>query len=290
MVQQLILAALAIIMFSLGLTLSRRDFGQVLRVPRALMAGLVAQLILLPALAWLLAVSWSLPPAMQVGLVLIACCPGGVTSNYLSYIARGDVALSVTLTVCGSLLVLFTLPLYMSLSSQWFTVDTATEVRLEPLTLIKSLLMLSVLPVVLGMLCHWLAPAGWRRWLQKMPLLAALLFALVIGQAWYSQWGALQQHFVQVGPLVLLLNIGSYSLGLVTARFAGLNAHQQATIAIETGIQNGALAVGLAGWLFPDPTVAIPAAVYSAVMVIMGLVLVVRYRWVGRHRLQTDAL
>ncbi|HEB28760.1 MAG TPA: bile acid:sodium symporter family protein [Porticoccus sp.] len=255
--------SLAFIMFAMGLSLQIVDFKRIIEYPKAMVLGLACQILLLPLLAWLIASALSLNPLLSTGLLLIALCPGGVTSNLASHLAKGNNALSVSLTAVSSVITVFTLPLFMVLLA-----DTSNNnVSLPLLPAIKQLATMTILPLCLGMGINHLANGLVQRHLNKITLLAALLFCLMIASVWYQQWDNIRFSAVEAGVAVTLLNLIALLLGWWLAKTAKLQQAEQLTLSLEVGLQNSALAVFVAVNMIGNGQLAIPASVYSVIMV-----------------------
>ncbi|SDK11466.1 bile acid:sodium symporter family protein [Microbulbifer yueqingensis] len=274
---------LFVIMFGMGLALTPGDFTRVARYPRAAFLGTFGQMVMLPLAGFAIAFLLMPTPALAVGLVLLAACPGGTTSNLVAYLARADLALSISLTAISSVLTIFTIPLIAALALAAFT-DTQSAVAIPAERMIKILMLITLLPVGLGMLlrAHALRLA---RWLEpKINLFGALflvfLIVVIIAQQGEGFIGQLRSS----GPATLLLNGSMVVAGYLTARLAHLNADQATSITIEIGIQNSTMAILVATTLLQAPAMAVPAAVYSLVMYVSGGIIVGIRRWQLRQR------
>lgn len=257
--------SLALIMMGMGLSLTPADFTRVVRYPRAVTVGLLGQLVLLPAVA--LALVWGLgvAPLLAVGLMIIAACPGGVTSNLFSHLARGDVALSVTLTAVASVITVFSIPLVVDAALLTFGQAAAGFVLPIGKTMVQ-VAMITVLPIALGMLLrHW-APGFARRAEGPVKLLSVLFLALLVVLIVRKEQAMIMANLWTLGPLVLALNVTTMVLGYVTARVARLDERQATSLVIEIGIQNGTLAIVIAASLLAQPALAVPAVLYSLLM------------------------
>lgn len=278
--------ALFVIMTGIGLTLRPRDFHEIVVYPRATSFGTVAQVLLMPLLA--LALAWGLPmdPALAVGLVVIAACPGGTTSNIFTFFARGNVALSITLTVTASLITVLSLPLIINLALQLFPLrpdlaEAAAELRLPFLRTVGTLGAIVILPVAIGM-----ALRGWRPALAARAervvgafglIVLALLIVLII-----AQLGARAiPMFRDAGIAVALLNLAGIATGLFGGAFVGLSPRDALTCAMELGIKNGTLGLLITLTLLESPAMSVPSAVYGVLMFGFGTVLII----IGRRRL-----
>lgn len=262
-------SALFIIMFGLGLSLTADDFTRVMKQPKAFAIGMIAQMVLLPVIAYLVVLAFALPPELAVGLMIIAFCPGGVTSNMYSYLARGDVALSISLTAFSSLVAPFTIPLltYLAMenlldSSQGFSIPVGKT--------ITQLLAITIVPVVIGIFIH----RKWERFANKMEtpikILSVLFLFLIIAGIVAKSWSSMAGFFAQAGLATLILNVVSMTAGFWLAKLASLNREQSITIGFEVGLQNGTMALLVAGTILGNSTMAIPAVTYSLLMFATG--------------------
>lgn len=278
--------ALAFIIFSLGLGLVADDFRRVFRQRRAVVSGLLCQIALLPALAFALAAGFGLPPAMAVGLVILGACPGGMSSGLLTYLARGDTALSVTLTAVSSVATVFSLPLIVSLALEHFA-GQSHELGLSLLDTVKRLFVLTTLPVILGMaLRHWLPRFADRAqpWVSRV---ANLCFAAIVVGTFVSQWPTLRDNAGIVGPAALALNLGTMGLAWWVAQRSRVDRGGRIAIAMECGLQNAALGIFVANNLLGQPTLAIPSVVYALLMNFSAITLVV---WARQGQPQSEGL
>ena len=257
--------ALAIIMLGMGMTLTLADFLRVIQMPKAALTGLGNQLLLLPLIGFLIALAFRLPPELAVGLMIIAACPGGPTSNLISHLARGDVALSVSLTAVSSLVTVFTIPLVINLSLHHF-MEVDSPPPLPVLESILKILVITLVPVAIGMAVRAWFPAFTRKISVLTSLASALFFLLVIVGAILSERENIPGYFRQAGLAALALNLITMVIGWATARAGDLSSRQALTIAIESGLQNGTLAIGIAAVMLQQPAMAVPAAIYSLLM------------------------
>lgn len=266
--------ALFIIMVGMGLTLTLNDFRRVAVYPRASVVGLLSQIVLLPVIAFALVWLFGLTGPIAVGLVIIAACPGGTTSNLFTFLARGNVALSIVLTVLASLITIMTLPLFTNYAMSLY-MDAGEQIALPVLRTIATLVVIILVPVSLGMWIRVKAPALARRSeglvsLFGMVVLAALIVAIVMqvgDQFWQLLRGA--------GLAAAALNLCGIALGLFGGRLSGLDIKQALTIAIELGIKNGTLGLLVTLTLLDSSEMSVPSAVYSLLMFVFGLGLIV---------------
>ncbi|WP_058834184.1 bile acid:sodium symporter family protein [Luteimonas abyssi] len=256
--------ALGVIMLGLGLGLTVDDFRRVARYPRAVLVGLFLQTGVLPWVALGLALLFRLPPELAVGLMLLAASPGGATANIYSHLARGDVALNITLTAVNSLLCLLTLPLILNLSLQFFLGEG--QYVPPPVNKIVEVAAIILLPVALGMGIRAMAPGFAARMEKPIRLLSVLVLVLLITGAVAQEWRILTQYFAVVGLACLLFNLISMGSGYVAPLALRLPRRQAIAIAMEIGIHNGTLAIFIALNVLGNATMSVPAAIYSLLM------------------------
>lgn len=269
--------ALFIIMIGMGLGLKIVDFKRILIEPKGVLFGLIAQLIILPIVGFILAQIFPLTPELAVGVVILAACPGGPTSNVISYLVRGNVALSITLTAISSIITIFTIPLVINLGMQTF-MATDTALQLPLLKTIIQIAVITFLPICLGMLVNHHHPSLAAR-IEKIVKWVSLFFlGLIIFGLLFKERANLLPHFSQVGGVTLTLNLVTMFLGYSIATIAKLDAKSTKSITVEVGIQNGTLAITIASVMLNSPTMAIPAGIYSLLMFITaaGFALLVR--------------
>ena len=261
--------SLFLIMFGLGLTLTRADFKQILLSPKAVVVGILGQLLLLPFVAFVLAVLFRLPPELAIGLMIISTAPGGATSNMYSYLFKGDVSLSITLTAVVSLITPFTLPLVIAASMVYF-IGSGTDIQLPIVKTIIQLLIITIIPVTLGMivLARW---AGFAKKAEQVLKWFSIAFlALIIVLIILKNRQDMLSFFAQAGLATLTLNVCVLILGYALAQFAQLTQAQKITIGFEVGLQNGTLALVVASSIIGNEVMAIPAVTYSIIMFITG--------------------
>jgi BASS family bile acid:Na+ symporter len=263
---QIVPVTLALIMFSMGLSLRLADFKRLLLQPRATVLGLACQLVLLPLSAYVIGVAFRLEGPLLLGLILLALCPGGVTSNLASKYAGGDVALSVSLTAISSVFTVFSLPLVLNIAA--YSVGMSIEQFSLPLIpTITELSTLTIVPLLLAMLSRKYYPNQAKYLQQKLLYLATSLFLIVIAMTWFQQWEGIKSSMQQVGLAVLSMNLFTMLLGWYSGRILQLPVSQRLTLVLEVGLQNSVLAFTVAFTLMGNASLAIPAAFYSVVMV-----------------------
>ena len=269
--------ALAFIMFALGLGLTADDFARVVRNPRDFIVGAASQLILLPVVAFLLVSLWSLPPELALGVMIIAAAPGGVTSNILTAFARGDVALSISLTAVISLVCVVTIPFIVVFAHGQFVGGGALgEVSVGKTAV--SVFAIVTVPVLLGLLVRRFATGFALRFERIAGRISTVLFAIVLAGAIYQEKNNIVTYFAQAGLVTLVLNLVMMVLAYMIARKYASGAQQRIAISIECGLQNGTLAIAVATLLFGGGLVAVPAATYSLIMFATALIYIVFIR------------
>jgi BASS family bile acid:Na+ symporter len=256
--------ALGIIMFGLGLHLRIADFARVLRMPRPVVIGLAAQMLVLPPIAFALCLVFALPAPLAIGLMLLVASPGGATANVFSHLAKGDVALNITLTAINSLLALITLPLIVQWSMQHFLGSEASVP--PPVQKIVEVGAIILVPVAFGMLMRARTPALADR-LERLvkPLSLAILVGLIVLSV-VKERDMMRAHAASVAGVCLMLNLLSLGVGYGCARLAKIERRQAIAIAFEIGIHNSTLAIFIALNVLGQSAFSIPAAIYSLVM------------------------
>lgn len=264
----IVLPILIVLMFQLGIELDRKAFAALFRRPAAIVAGLLGQLVALPLIAFLVGVAFRLEPVWFMGLMLIACCPGGSSSNVFSMLARGDVALSVTLTALSSLITLFTIPVVMSFTARFVSVHAGTDVDLPAGKLLLQNLVLLFLPMLAGALFGRLRPVAARR---THALLGRVAFPalMLLAALFFVQYAReIVANFAVLGIASGALILLAMGAGALLARGFRLGRAARRTIVIEVGMQNAAQAIAIAAspLIFNDGEMAIPAIVYALLM------------------------
>ena len=282
---------LILIMFGMGMTLRVKDFIRLKDYPRAVIAGLIGQLILLPLVGGALAVLWGLPPELAIGLIILAACPGGTTSNLVSHLARGDKPLSITLTAVNSFVVVFTIPLLISLSMVYFLGSAPDDVPTPVLFIMVGVFAYTIVPISLGMLLRKLAPRFSMRIGPLYDRFAALAFLFIVLIILWAERDDLLTILPMVGGVTLTLNLVMTAIGLGLAWLLALRLRQALTIGIEVGIQNTPLGMAVAGTLLhgvrglDGDVMLMPAALYGLLMFGSATVLI----FYGQKHLGSDA-
>ena len=272
----IVMPILIVLMFLLGTDLNKKSFVDVLRNPRAVIIGMTGQLILLPAIAFLLAWVLKLPPVYFMGIVLIACCPGGSSSNVFTMLAKGDVALSVTLTAISSVVTLFTIPVIMEFVSGFVSEQNNIDIHLPFGRLIVQNIVLLFVPLLLGILFRRLYPeaaAKTNKTLSKFAFPALMLLAFIFFLQYTQE---IIDNFAILGLTILALILSAMLCSSLLSRISKSNAAVRKTIVIEVGMQNAAQAIAIATspFIFNSGEMAIPAIIYALLMNVILLIYV----------------
>lgn len=246
---------LGVVMFGMGMTLRIRDFKLVFQRPRDVFIGALAQFTIMPALAWLLAKGFGLPPELAAGVILVGTCPGGTSSNVMTYLARGDVALSVSMTMTTTILAPIVTPLLTwCLAGEW------VEISLSAMML--SIVQVVILPIVLGIIINTFFEASVQKVVTLLPLISVTAIVLIVG----GVVSVSSQRIMETGLLIMLVvmchNLLGYGIGFLLAKLLHMNMAKAKAISIEVGMQNSGLATSLAMLHF-GATAAIPGAIFS---------------------------
>ncbi len=258
--------SLGIIMLGMGLSLVPADFKRVVLYPKAAAIGFINQIILLPLVGFFLLYLFGLKNLeLAVGIMVLAACPGGPTSNLISHISKGDTALSISLTAISSLVAVITIPLIVNLSLSYF-LQQGEYVPLPVFDTIIKLMLVTLLPVSIGMVIRNKARIFALRMDKPVKLVSGILLFLIIFAAINANRDIFVSSFQDVGPVSLSLNIFMLLVGYLTAKLSRLNLRQSITISIESGIQNGTLGIMIASTLLHNDVMAISPAIYSLIM------------------------
>ena len=265
--------SLAVIMLGMGMTLVLSDFTRILKNPKAILLGLTNQLIFLPIIGFSLAIIFNLHPVMAVGLMILATCPGGPTSNLIVQVCRGNIALSVTLTAIASIVCVFTIPFILSYVLEFFGTDTNVSIQLPIGETILQIMGVTIIPISIGMLIRRLKTSFALRMEKPMRIASTILFILVFIAVVAANAEVMGTAMKEVGLVTLLLNILTMGLGYLTARLFKLNLMSAISITVESGIQNGTLAIVIATSILNNYEMGIPTAAYAIWMFLTGGVL-----------------
>ena len=265
--------ALAFIMFVLGLGLTGADFLRVIKQPRDFFVGAFSQVILLPIVAFILVTIWPISPELAVGVMIIAAAPGGVTSNLLTSFAKGDVALSISLTAIISLLCVITIP-FIVLTSVGLLGDSNIPQDISLLSMSRDMFLIVTVPVILGMLLRRFASGIALKFEPIAKKISIVLFVLVLLGAIAAERENVISYFAQAGLITLVLNVVMMIVAYFVAQLLASGTKQKKCITIECGLQNGTLAIFVATSIFGGGMYVIPAATYSLIMFATSLIFV----------------
>lgn len=256
--QSVINILLGVIMFGMGMTLSLEDFKLVLKRPLDVLKGTLAQFLIMPLIAFLLSKIFGLEEALMVGVVLVGTCPGGTSSNVISYMAGGDVALSVTMTTVSTLLA----PIFTPAITYLLIQET---VSFSPLGMFVSILQVVILPITLGLVVRTILRETADTIEEYMPAVSSIAISCIVGGVIGANKEKILASFGLIVVVVILHNLLGYALGFFVGRMSGMDNRQSITVAVEVGMQNSGLATSLAASQFAAmPLAAVPGALFSA--------------------------
>ncbi|MEL6469468.1 MAG: bile acid:sodium symporter family protein [Cyanobacteria bacterium J06623_4] len=260
-------ASLFVILLGMGLSLTIDDFRKILIEPKAVILGLLAQLVMVPVVGFALAFAFALPPEIAVGVVLLSACPGGATSNLLTYLAKGNVALSVTLTAFSSLVTVFSIPLVVNLALRLF-LDEAADLQLPFLKTVTRLATIVILPLIIGMVVRAVAPRLAATIEKSVKWFSITFISLLVVLLIAQERETLQRYAFSLSGVTLTLSVVTMALGFALSSWGQLDIPSRRSITIEVGIQSTSLAWTVASLpsLLNRPTMAVPALVYGLLM------------------------
>ncbi|WP_373990398.1 bile acid:sodium symporter family protein [Duganella sp. BuS-21] len=276
--------SLALIMFSLGLGLTPADFARIVRQPRALLVGVLCHFVLLPLVCFAMIKVSGMAGVFAVGFMILAASPTGTTSNLLTYLARGDVALALSFTAVASVLTIFTLPLIVSFALDHFAGASQT-VRAPVGMMMGQIFVMLGLPVALGMIVRRFWTAHALRIEPVATRIATVLFVVIVLGAVLKNWAALRDNFATLAPFAIALNLLMLAVGFGMARLARLSRQQSVTLGIETSVQNATLAMVIASTVLQQDQMAVPGALYGVLMYAGGLL----FAWLMRRQAALQA-
>ena len=265
--------ALAFIMFALGLGLTGNDFLRVAKQPRDFFVGAFSQIILLPIIAFILVKIWPIAPELAIGVMIIAAAPGGVTSNLLTSFAKGDVALSISLTAIISLLSVITIP-FIVLTAVGLLADSSITQDISLIGMARDMFLIVTVPVILGLLFRRFASGIASTFEPIAKKISTVLFVLVLLGAIAAERENVVSYFAQAGLITLVLNVVMMVVAYLVAQSLASGTKQKKCITIECGLQNGTLAIFVATSIFGGGMYVIPAATYSLIMFATSLIFV----------------
>jgi BASS family bile acid:Na+ symporter len=265
--------ALAFIMLGMGLSLSIKDFKNIFVYPKAMILGLTNQLILLPIFGFALAQVFGLTGALAVGVMILAACPGGATSNLITHLSKGDLALSISLTAVSSFITIATIPIIVNFAIAYFGEEGS--IQLPVLETIIQIMGVTVVPVSIGMLLKRRFPILAIKADRPVRIASAVIFAAVLIAAILKERDSIVEYFILTGPIMLCLNILTLVVGFFLATVFLLPKRQRLTISIESGIQNGTLGIMIAATLLKNSEMTIPIAIYSLIMFMTSALIII---------------
>ena len=265
--------ALALIMFGLGTSLTTQDFKRVAEHPRDFLVGLICQMFILPIVAFTLLKILKMPLELSLGVMVIAAAPGGVTSNILTKFARGDVALSVSLTAIISLVSIISVPFIIFKSSELLNISFVLK-ELSMISISIKMFAIVTLPVIFGMSVKKLAPNFINSKTIFIQRLSIILFVIVFLAIWVEEWDQIVSFITRAGTVALILNITMMIIGYYIAKVFATGMAQRKCISLECGLQNGTLAVFVSTQIFDEMVYMVPTAAYALVMMITSLIFV----------------
>ncbi len=264
--------SLIVIMLGMGLTLQGADFKRIFRYPKAIFIGLANQLLLLPLIGFCITLLFPMQPEIAIGVMILAACPGA-TSNLISHLAKADLALSVTLTAFSSLITILTIPFIVNFSLEYF-LGVGQVVELNVLSTIVQIFVIVVIPIIIGMLVRKYRPAFADSMEKPVRIASGAVLGLIIVGLVIKERANFVSYFEQAGIAALVLNVVTMVVGYFSAKLFGLGKAAARSISIESGIQNGTLAITIAVVLLDNASFAIVPAVYSLLMFITGGMLI----------------
>ncbi|MED6316781.1 MAG: bile acid:sodium symporter family protein [Pseudomonadota bacterium] len=262
-----------LIMMGMGLSLVTNDFKRVVKYPKAVAIGLTNQLLFLPLVGFALATFMSLEPEYAVGVMLLVLCPGGTTSNLFTYLAKGDVALSVTMTAIASVITVFTIPIVLSFSLVYF-MGAGSEFQLPVAKTMISLITLTILPVSIGMLIKRYTASFADKAQVMVSRFGVIFLSFLVIFLGYVQRDILVEALVATGPVSLILNVSTMALGYYTSKWFGLNPAQRRSITMEVGLQNSTLSMFMALTLLANYKMSLTPAIYTLIMFLTAGIMV----------------
>lgn len=273
-------ASLMFIMFGMGLSLTINDFKRVIIFPKAVLLGLISQMVILPLLGYFIAVYLNLSPTIAIGLMLLAVCPGGATSNLLTHLAKGDLALSVSLTAISSVLSIITIPIIVQFALQYFE-NQNQSITIDSFTMIKQLFVIVIVPVAIGMIVRARNINFALRMEKPVKKASAIIFILVMIGVIFSTRSEFFSYFKEAGLPSILLNVLTMTVGFLLALVFRLTKPQAISISIESGIQNGTLAITLATIALNNIEYSIVPATYGLWMFFTGTLIILMRKRLG---------
>lgn len=261
--------SLMIIMLGMGLSLMINDFRRIFKTPKSIVIGLLNQIVLLPVIAFILASIFPLQPEIAVGIMVLAACPGGATSNLISHLAKADTALSVTLTAFSSFITILTIPFIVNFSLEQF-LDQSNMIQLDIMQTFLQILMIIIIPIIIGMLIRKYRESFAMKMEKPVRIASAIVLILVVAGIIIKEKDTLAESFKQAGLAVITLNLIVMFVGFYSAKLFKITNRRALSIAIESGIQNGTLGITVAVVLLGNSQFAVVSAIYGVLMLFTG--------------------
>ena len=265
--------SLVFIMFTLGIGLTVQNFRNIVNQPKAFILGIINQMLLLPLITFLILLVIELPGEMSVGMMILACCPGGVTSNMLTKLAKGDTALSISFTAVVSIVTVFTLPLIVGFSMQYFMGANSPNINIISLGL--TMFFITTLPVAIGLYVNMLYHESIVSFAIIANKISKVLFIVIVIGALASEWEAFINNLSLLGPAIILLIMAMLLIGYNSAKWFSLNKEKSITIAIESGIQNATVGITIGNLILSQSSglsiLSLPSGVYGILMYLVCL-------------------
>ncbi|BCH35776.1 transporter [Mesorhizobium sp. L-8-10] len=280
-----LLAALALVMFGLGLSLTVQDFTRVLKLPRAVAIALAIQVLGLPLACFFIVEAFGLSPVFAIGMMLLAASPGGITANMFSHLFGGNVAMNITLTAVNTIVAIVTIPLIANLAIGYFA--DGNQVVPMQFRKVVEVIAIVLIPVGLGMLVGAVRPRFRALMERPVKVFSAVVLVTVIVLSFAKEWSSITTSFAQLGLPVLLFNLSSLLAGYYLSRWAGLDRSLSTAVSFEVGIHNSTLAIYLAVGVLGSFELALPTAVYSLVMYVTAPIFGV---WLTRSGRQQEVV
>ncbi len=273
LIQIFLPVSLAFTMFGMGASLTLDDFSRIVKFPKSVILGLAIQIILLPLIGFLLALTFNLNTTMAIGVMILVSAPGGVTSNMVTQICKGNIALSVTLTAITSFTILFTTQAILAFSLAYFKTNNGTLPEFSFTATSLQIILITIAPVLLGMLFKYLAPSRSKKIEKPMRTVSTVLFLIIFIGIIATNFNLIGNAIKQVGWVMLLLNLSMLSIGFFSAKLLCIDSKSAITIAIEGSVQNATLALVIATSLLKNNELGLPTAAYVIWMYITSGIL-----------------
>ncbi|SEI88558.1 bile acid:Na+ symporter, BASS family [Allopseudospirillum japonicum] len=273
-------SALFFIMLGMGLSLHLIDFQRAFTQPKPLILGLIAQFLFIPLLAWVVVTSFALPPLFAAGLMILSFAPSGATSNMLTFLSRGEVAVSISLTAISSLLIPFTMPFLAQWALNYWLGDS-TQIQLPLAKTWLQLVIITLVPVSLGLWLRHRYPQQAQKYVSYLKPASIIFLLIVISTIVQQNWATLPQALASIAPAVLTLNIAALAAGWLWAYAWRLSYPLRTTLALEVGVQNGGTALVITLGILQNTQMSIAPVVYGILMLVPSLALGI---WLGQRK------